>query len=67
MRWAEHVAHMAKMRNAYKICHKTCREETAQESYTQIGVQYKLNFKLMGCEIVDWNYLVQDRDQWQVP
>jgi hypothetical protein len=67
MRWVGHVALIGKMRNSHKILVEN------PEGKRPLG-RPKLNWKdyiridrrVIGCDVVGWIHLVQDRDQWRI-
>jgi hypothetical protein len=67
IRWAENVAHMGEMRNAYNIL---VGKPDGNRPLGRPRHRWEDNIKIihreMGFGVVDWIYLAQDTDQWRV-
>jgi hypothetical protein len=66
MRWADHVAPLGEMENAYKIF---VGKSEGNKALGRPMLRWKLNIEMdlrgMGWKGVVWMHLVQDRDQWR--
>jgi hypothetical protein len=64
MRWAEHVAHLGEIRNAYKIfVRKPEGKRPRGRPRRRWEDNIRMDLKEIVWEGVDWIHLVQDRDQ----
>jgi hypothetical protein len=62
---AEHVAHMAEMRNMYKIFVGKLEGRKPVRIPRHIWEVIRMDLREIEWEHVDWMHLSQDRDQWQ--
>jgi hypothetical protein len=66
MRWAEHVACMGEMRNAYNI---VVGKPEGKRSLGRPRHRWEDNIKMVcrkiGSEGVDWFHVAQDKDRWR--
>jgi len=67
MRWARHVAHMIKMRNAYSILvGKSERKRPLGRPRRRWEGNNGMDHKEIGLECANSIHLARDRDQWRV-
>jgi hypothetical protein len=65
MRWTGHVAGITQMRSEYDIwVGKPKGKRLLGRPGRRREDNIKMHLRVMGWEIVDWIYLVQDRNQW---
>jgi hypothetical protein len=66
MRWAEHVARMGEMKNAYKILvgNPEVKRPLGRPRRRWEDI-IKMYLGEIGLEGVDWMNVAQDRDQWR--
>jgi hypothetical protein len=66
MGWAEHVARMGEMKNAYNI---SVGKPEGKRLFARPRRRWEDNIRMDITEIewecVDWMYLAQDKDQWR--
>ena len=64
MRWPEHVARMGDSKGAYRVLVGTIE---GKRSFGRFRPRWKDNIKMdfqeVGCEVMDWIELDQDRDK----
>jgi hypothetical protein len=66
MRLAGHVAHVGKMKNAYRFLFgKPEGERPCRRPRHKWEDNIRMVVREIGWEGVDWMHLAQDRDQWQ--
>jgi hypothetical protein len=66
VRWAGHVAHIGEMRNAYKILVETPEgKRPLGRPRRSLEDNIKVGIKEIGCEVMDWIHLAQNRSQWR--
>jgi hypothetical protein len=68
MTWTRYVVRMRETKNAYKILVGRPvgnRLLGRPRACGHIGSKIKLNLEELGCQDVDWTYLVQNKVQWQ--
>jgi len=65
MRWAERVARMGEIRNAYKILVGKPEDKRpfGRPRCTWEG-NIRMDLRRIGREVLDWTHLVQNRDLW---
>jgi hypothetical protein len=64
---SNHVAHIGKLRNAYKtVVGKVKGERQLGRHRHGWEDNIKCNLYKIEYKVVDWSHLTQDRDQWQV-
>jgi hypothetical protein len=65
MRWAERVARMGEIRNAYKILVGKSEDKRpfGRPRCTWEG-NIRMDLRRIGREVLDWTHLVQNRDLW---
>ena len=67
MRWARHVARMGgEERRIQGFGGETWRKETTWGPRRRWEDNIKMDLQEMGCGVVDWFELAQDRDRWRV-
>jgi ribosome biogenesis protein Nip4 len=65
MGWAENVAGMGEVRNAYKILiGKPESKRPLRRPRRRWEDNIRMYLREIGCEVVDWIHLAQDTDQW---
>jgi hypothetical protein len=65
MRWAEYVARIGEMRNAYKFFVGKPEGNTPLGRYRRRWeYNIRMDHREIGWEVVDWMHLAQDGDQW---
>jgi len=66
MRWAGHVACMGEMRSVYKILvGKPEGKRPLGRPRRRWEDNIKIDLQEVGCGVVDWIELAQDRDRWR--
>jgi hypothetical protein len=66
MRWAEHIARVEQMRNAYNILvGMPERKKLLGRSRRRWEDNIRVDLMEMGWEFVDWLHLAQGKDQWR--
>jgi hypothetical protein len=67
MRWAVHVTHMVRMRNAHSIL---IGKPEGKRPFRRHRHRWEDNIRMVlrgiGWQGMDWIHVVQDRDQWRV-
>jgi len=68
MRWAEHVAPIGEIRNAYKIMvGKPEGKSSLRKSRRRWESNIRIGLEETECEVVNWIRLAQDTDKWRGP
>jgi hypothetical protein len=66
VRWAENVACMGEMRNAYNVL---VGKPEGKRLFGRLGRRWedgiRMDLRETGWEVVDWIHLAPDRDQWR--
>ena len=66
MRWAGHIVHMGERRGIYRVL---VGKPEGNRPLGRLRHRWEGNFKMdlqeMGCGVMDWIKLTQDRDRWQ--
>jgi hypothetical protein len=67
MRWKGHVAHMGVRRGTYRVSMgRSQQNRTLGRARHRWEDNIKMDLQGVGWEGMDWTYLAQDRDRWQV-
>ena len=65
MQWAEHVARMGEKRGVYRVLvGKPEGNSPLVKSRHRWEGNVRMNLQDVGCGVVDWVELAQDRDRW---
>jgi hypothetical protein len=65
MRWARHVARMWQRRGLHRVLMKKHEEKkTRGRPRSRWNDNIKIDLKEVGCEVMDWIELAQDRNRW---
>ena len=66
MRWAGHVARMREKRGVYRVLvWKPEGKRPLGEPRRRWVDNNKLNLQELGCRVMDWFEMTQDRDRWR--
>jgi len=66
MRWAGHVAHMGMRRGVYRVLvGKPERKRPLGRARCRWEDNIKMDLQEVGCEVMNWIELAEDRDRWQ--
>ena len=67
MRWAMHVARMGERRGVYRVLvGKPEEKRQLGRPRRKWGDNIKMDLQEIGCRIMDWIELAQDRDRWRI-
>jgi len=68
MKWAEHVARMGERRGLYRVLvgiPEGKRPLGRPRRRRECNIKMDLDLQEVGCGVMDWIYLAQDRDRWR--
>ena len=68
IRWARHVARKGEKRGVYTVLvGKPEGKRPLERARRRWEDNIKMDFREVGCGVMDWIELVQDRDRWRAP